>query len=515
MQINRAQFLDRRVIANPIVIACVFAVIGFASAANADDIDLGRVKDMLPKTTAGVTVYGAIDVGYAYQSHGTPLNGADYTGLNTIMFGAKASLKPISTLSEDGLSQSFIGIKVEEALYENWRVIAKAESGFVPLSGEIADNCASLARNNGKDLFHQNTNGDGSRCGQFFNGPLYAGVSNPGWGTLTIGRQNTLVSDVLGEYDPMGLSYAFSLLGLSGTAGGGAGDTESLRRDNSLKYIYKYSLFHGGAMYAQGGEDNSLHGFGAAGNLGVTWGGFSIDAVFTKEKSAIASALLPATGPGSVVEASAAGFEIDKTLNATVSDNTAWTVAAKYTFDVDSCCVSLKDSGPSDKLTLYAGYKHLDFANPTDPVFDASGVFGPNAASHANDAATTIGGYYLFSVNNFAYTTNKVYNVAWAGPKYDFNWGLSLAAAYYYLNQNSYVRNGVDCAHAALPTVGIRTATQCSGNFNMGAFLADYAFNKYFDVYGGVNYSTVDGGLASGFLTDNSFLFMTGVRLRF
>ena len=63
--------------------------------------------------------------------------------------------------------------------------------------------------------------------------------------------------------------------------------------------------------------------------------------------------------------------------------------------------------------------------------------------------------------------------------------------------------------------VGNPIAANCAGNFDMGAFLVDYAFNKYFDIYAGVNYSTVDGGLESGFFENNSFLFMAGGRLRF
>src|SRR5262249_42716329 len=133
MRVERARFLNRRIIANPKVIACLIALADFASAAKADGIDPGGVKDMQPHAAAGVTVYGAIDVGYAYQTHGAPLSGADYEGLNYTMFGAKQNRQQISTLSNNGLSQSFIGAKAEDALYENWKAVAKAETGFVPL----------------------------------------------------------------------------------------------------------------------------------------------------------------------------------------------------------------------------------------------------------------------------------------------------------------------------------------------------------------------------------------------
>jgi len=43
----------------------------------------------------------------------------------------------------------------------------------------------------------------------------------------------------------------------------------------------------------------------------------------------------------------------------------------------------------------------------------------------------------------------------------------------------------------------------------------DYQFNKHLDVYAGVNYSTIDGGLASGYLANNNTSIVTGARLKF
>ena len=59
-------------------------------------------------------------------------------------------------------------------------------------------------------------NFDGSRCGQAFANAAYGGLSHPLYGTLTAGRQTTLVNDGMGAYDPMALSPAFSLIGYSG-----------------------------------------------------------------------------------------------------------------------------------------------------------------------------------------------------------------------------------------------------------------------------------------------------------
>jgi predicted porin len=482
------------------LVICALALGGFAASAQAADLDAGGLKDPLPDTLTykGVTIYGAIDIGYAYQTHGAPLSGADPAPLNFNMFGSPQNNKPISTIASNGLSQSFIGFKVEEAIGMGWTVLARGETGFVPTSGELADGCASLVRNFGKDVFHQASAGDSSRCGQLFNGPLYVGVSNAAYGTLTIGRQNSLDLDLLANYDPMALSYAFSLVGFSSTVGGGVGATEDARWDNSVKYLYQYGPLRGSFMYADGGPDTSIHTGAVAGGAGFTWKGLSVDGVYTKENGAIRSST-PSTAVGLPFG--------DKTLSAVATDISAWTAGAKYTFDVpglsgwiDGGC-GLKDDCAGAKLTIFGGYQRSDSANPTDLI-------------HVGE--TTVGGYTFGSADNNFFTTDRILQTAWVGAKYDLPTGWSFTGAYYHFDQNSFISDGKTCAQkSAAVTTGNKAGSNCSGNLDMGSFLVDYAFNKHFDVYGGVNYSTVDGGLASGNLQDNSFLFMTGMRLRF
>jgi predicted porin len=547
MQVGRARLIYRGVIGHKAkALTCALVLIGFASAAQADGTSTGSTKDTGPTTTvAGVTVYGAIDIGYAYQTHGAPLSGFLSTGLQYNMFGSTNSNRQISSIAPNGLSNSFIGVKVEESLGWGWTAIAKLESGIQPLTGEFTDGCASLARANGVDIFHQVSKGDSSRCGQFLNQAAWGGVSNAAFGTLTAGRQNNLDLELQAAYDPMALSYAFSLIGYSGGAGAGIGDTEASRWDNSVKYVYQYGPVHVAGMYAQGGQDTAMHSDGWGANIGGTLWGLSVDFVYQKENSVVSGASLSAAQ----VAGLPLGFGIDKTLAATISDNTGIIAAAKYTFDFSGA--GLKDGGYKDnaccctgsaddpwwcgKLTLYAGYQHVSLSNPTDlgpnpPVTVPNAVVGPPPVNQffatATNFWTTIGGYKLAFVNNNAYVSDRVLQTWWAGAKYDLPSNWSFAIAYYRIDQNNYVRgavgqlpgtDGVACFAAARVVVGTRVTppTQCAGELNMGSFLIDYAFNKYFDVYAGVNYSQVDGGLESGFLQDNSFLFMTGARLRF
>jgi predicted porin len=484
------------------LVVCALVFGGVAASAQAADLGLDSLKDPLPDTLSfkGVTVYGVIDAGYAYQTHGAPLSGANGSGLQYNMFNASTSNKAISTLAPNGLSQSFVGVKAEEAIGMGWTVIAKAESGFGPLSGELADACASLQRQNGLNVIQQTASkADSSRCGQFFNGPAYAGVSNSAYGTLTVGRQNSLDLDLMGTYDPMASSYAFSLIGISSTAGGGIGATETARWDNSIKYIYQYGPVHAAAMYTDGSADNAIHTMGIAGGAGITWKGLSVDVVYTHEEGAVASTSMSAAQCAAIGLTQPACAST-KVLSDTISDNTGWTVGAKYVLDLGG---GWKDDGPGAKLTVFGGYQHVEMDNPTDPV----------------KAGTTINGYVMGAVNNTNFDTAKILQTAWAGAKYELPSGWSFTGAYYYLDQNSWLTGPANavksCATNAKPAVGIAIPSNCSGNFNMGSFLVDYAFNKHFDVYAGMNYSTVDGGLSSGFLQTDSTLFMTGARLRF
>src|ERR1700733_8783134 len=182
-----------------------------------------QMKDPLPDSLSlgGVTIYGTVDVGYAYQSKGVPLSatlpgGLEYQAFTTTRNFAGSQTTP----AESGLEQSKVGIRVAEPIVGDVQLVATAETGFNPLSGQLTDACASLATNSTLAQGHQTGNADSSRCGQAFNSQLNGGVSSATFGTLTIGRHNSLQLQALTSYDPQSLSYAFSFLGYSGFNGG-------------------------------------------------------------------------------------------------------------------------------------------------------------------------------------------------------------------------------------------------------------------------------------------------------
>jgi len=425
-----------------------------------------EVKDPLPDALSlgGVTLYATIDVGYAYQSHGVPLSSEYLGGLEYQSFTTTRNFAgSVSTLAESGLEQSKIGIRVSEPIAEGFTLVARTDTGFNPLSGQLVDACKALTTNSRLPQGEQTANADSSRCGQAFNGVLWGGVSSPLYGTLTLGRQQSLQLDALAIYDPQTLSYAFSFLGYSGF-NGGAGSTEAARLDNSVKYAYVSGPVHASAVYSNGGEDTGVLGKSYGADVGVTIAGLSVDAVYENEKGAVnlRSSFDNLTTPP------AAPFDISTTgLAAYITNDRSENIMGKYTFEFPT----------KDKLTIYAGYSHIVKAHADYTVGSAQ-----------DNTPIDVG----INVNNSA-----IYNMEWVGAKYAMSSGWNFTGAYYHVSQKSWTiglgpsgTEGIGCSGAGL---------LCSGIFEEFSAVADYVINKHYDVYGGVNWSEVTDGLASGY----------------
>jgi predicted porin len=459
------------------------AAIGLALAGASAQAD---VKDPLPDSLSlgGVTVYGTVDVGYAYQSKGVPLSAQIPGGLEYQAFTTTRNFAgSVSTMAESGLEQSKIGVRVSQPIVNDVTLVARAETGFNPLSGQLVDACGSIETNSGKAQGTQTANADSSRCGQAFNSVLYGGASSPEFGTLTIGRHNSLQLDALALYDPQTLSYAFSFLGYSGFDGG-AGSTEGARWNNSAKYVFQSGPVHIAGMYATGGQDAGILGKSYGAQIGVTYGALSVDAVYENEKGAINLRSSFDNGPAPVPTPGLAAY---------ISDNTSYNLMGKYTFEFG-------DSGPKDKLTVYAGYSHMQKAHSDYSIGTAQNDYPISVGININDSAE--------------------YNLEWVGARYAMSTGWNFVGAYYHVTQNSWTiglgtagTNGIGCSGAGL---------LCSGDFNEASLVADYIINKHYDIYGGVNWSEVSDGLANGYVgttvgtsgSENQTTVMFGFRVK-
>jgi len=422
-------------------------------------------------TYRGITLYGIVDLGLQYQTHGAPIS--DY-----FPGGSSDIVQPNSNHSTLGvtpsnLSQSRIGLQGIEPLYEDWSAVFKLETFFNPQSGEISDGLKSLVQNNGRATAQKTTGLDTSVAGQAFQ-QSYLGLSHKEFGTLTFGRQNTLLADGVAKYDPNYASQAFSVIGLSGTAAGG-GDTQDRRLDSSLKYVANYAQFvHFGAQYKFSGATGSANTVVEA-NLGVEAAGASIDAYYVNAKDAISAASLSAA---QVAALPGLGFSVDNSLAATVSDNTTFSIMGMYNFGAPK---------------IFAGYEHIRFANPSTPL-----------AAGFDD----IGGYKLAFVNNTAFPNDKILQVYWAGVRYSVTEALDLVGAYYGYHQNSYgVGSSAGCSTSIAAT--------CSGTLEGISFDADYRLSKRFDTYAGIMFTGVHDGLANGYIHSTDMNPTIGLRYKF
>jgi predicted porin len=419
-------------------------------------------------TWHGITLYGGIDMGLAYQTHGTPLSNSAGFGLGYLI--SKNSNKPYFGAAPNALSASNIGLKGNEELFPGLSAVFNLQTSFLPTSGRLADGLGSIVQNNGVPLTSQTTFADSSKDGQALNTAAWGGLSSPVYGTLTYGRQNSLTLDGVIAYDPMGGSGAFSLVGFQGATAGG-GDTENARLDNSLKYTVNVGPFRAGAAAQLSSSGDNSRNI-VQGQVGVDYLGVSLDAIYGHVNDAISSAPLAVGFVPTSAQLAQAGSGL---VAGTVSDNNSLMLLARYGI------------GP---VKLYAGYENIQYGNPRVPLPVGS---------------TIIGGYTLGTVTNTAFPNKKDMQVFWTGAKYAVRSDIDLIAAYYHEQQNSF--GVVSCSNTSLTT--------CSGQLDAVSLVVDYRFAKRFDAYAGAMYSHVANGLASGFLNRSTIDPTVGMRFQF
>jgi predicted porin len=422
-------------------------------------------------TWHGITLYGVIDIGVQYDTHSAPFTPYRPSASGNIV--RQNSGGSVTGLTPSNMGQSRVGLQGTEALNDDWSAVFQIETFFNPQSGEIADSLKSLAVNNGRPLSAQAVGVDGSSAGQAFQ-TAWVGFKSARFGTLTFGRQTTLLLDGTIKYDPNYNATAFGLLGASNTYSGGGAQQDN-RLDSTVKYTIDFDHWvHLGALYKFSDATGSAN-TAAQADLGGEYAGASLDAFYSKENSAITATSLTAA---QVAQLPALGYSISNSLAATISDNTAYALMALYKFD---------------RLKFFAGYEHIKYANPHSPL-----------TAGFND----IGDYVLAFVTNNAYNNSKTVQVYWSGVRYTVIPHLDLTAAYYGYRQNAYgTGTQAGCTTAA--------HSACSGSFEAYSIDADYRFNQHFDAYLGAMYSGVHDGVASGYLATTNINPTLGVRYKF
>jgi predicted porin len=440
-----------------------------SSCFNSFDDFLKSSAEDCPLSWHGITFYGNIDMGAGYETRGVPFNGVYPNGAEVLI--SKNSNRPLYTIIPNGLGQTYVGIKANETIVGEWSWLIDLQNGFDPYTLQRANGPMSLVQNNTNPLDVQTANGDSSRAGQLFNTVAHAGLSHPIYGTLTAGRQDSLVLDGLGQYDAMASAPNFSVIGASNTAAG-CGDTEDARYQTSVQYRVNIGTFRVAALYQFGGysQGNGSNGAYEA-QVGGDFGGFSFDGVVSKVRDAVALSAY-------AVDPLPSGVTLND-LKATLSDNTSAVIMARYTFG---------------DLKLFGGFEYIIFQNPSN---DYSGGF------------TTLGGYNVLpgAVNSTAYVNQKILRVGWLGAKYAIRLDVDVALGAYHYYQNDY--NTQPCTNGGL------SASSCAGTLDALSAMVDYRPPGRLDVYAGLMWSQVFGGLASGYLNHQNIAPSIGLRLKF
>jgi predicted porin len=263
-----------------------------------------------------------------------------------------------------------------------------------------------------------------------------------------------------------------------------------------LKYRVNVGDFRAAALWQFGGygQNNASRGayqFQAGADISPWgYGVLSFDAIYSYVRDSVSLGLAPGSNDANGVPIPPF---LPQTLTATISDNEAVMLVAKYT------------SGP---LKLYAGYEHIRYMAPSDPQTAFTDIGGNFLCQGCQALNNTNINNAAFGVNGLG---NKTLQVMWAGAKYAVTENLDVIAGYYHYIQNSYFGTATG---GSAPCSGTQHA-QCAGTFDAISAAIDWRFAPKWDLYFGLMFSQVNGGLASGFLARNNIDPTVGLRFRF
>jgi len=438
----------------------IAAISAFASAAQAQ---------------SSVTVYGILDVAAIGQTNSGNLNSTAST-VPAALAGSNATggsvVKPGSNfgISSNGESMSRLGFKGSEDLGGGTKAIFTLEQGFSPSTGELG-NTGMVGQGAGS----ANISGDSSIQGQLFNRGAFVGLSNDKYGTLTAGRQQNLMLDNIGNYDPV-VAFAVSPLQYAGSYGGG-GRTDMARVDGALKYVWKSNGFNANVLYAPGGvASQSTMNTTTGAQVGWENAKYGVQAIASHTTDAMnlsnvansATSVTTAAGTPLAYTTTTTLSNINGYLN-TVVNTTAYQLTAKWS--------------PVDALWIKGGYERELIGTPSN--FQNYNI------------TTTTGGVPL---TNRAGITNYGINVFWLGAQYQVTPAIKVSAGYYYAGTPA-AGSQAGCANPASLSAFSSYSGGCTGTAQYEALSVDYSLSKRTNLYALLGNTTLTGGQKYSYAT--------------
>ena len=335
-----------------------------------------------------LTLYGILDAGIATQNRSASISDSLPNQIYPYQSTPSATVNhSVTGAISGGLSDSRVGLKGGLDLYDGAKAIFNVETGFSLTSGQLNDAAKTIAANPKGTT--NSVNADSSINGQLFNRQAWFGIADKTLGTLTIGKQNNPMKDVVDVYNPV-KSDTFSPLGESGAVGGG-GISEEARMQNSVKYSNTIDGFKAVLAYQFGNISGAASdGSGYAINLGYENDTFGVQAVYNNFTDALKAVQAPTAG--------------DIALQA---------------FDTDSYMLTGKYKVVKD-LTLSAGWERINLKDPSDIP----------SATKLN--ISSIWGYTVSSVTaGLAPGVSQEENIYFIGGDYNFMPNLNFALGYY------------------------------------------------------------------------------------
>ena len=404
---------------------------------------------------SSVTVYGIIDVGVMGATNSPNLNATPW-GVSGTPY-VTSTIKTVNTSGQafgmmtGGESMSRLGFKGSEDLGGGTKAIFTLEQGFSPSTGELG-NTGMVGQGAGS----ANISGDTSLQGQLFNRGAFVGLSNDKFGTLTAGRQQNLMLDNIGNYDPV-TAFAVSPLQYAGSYGG-AGRTDEARVNGALKYVWKSNGFNANLLYAPGGVAGQA-------SMNTTTGA---QVGWENAKYGVQAIASHTTDAMNLANEANTATVINGYLN-TVVNTTAYQLTAKW--------------APVDALWIKGGYERELIGTPS------------NFQNY--NYTTTTGGVPL---TNRAGITNYGVNVFWLGAQYQVTPAIKVSAGYYYAGTPA-AGSQAGCANPASLSAFSSYSGGCTGTAQYEALSVDYSLSKRTNLYALLGNTTLTGGQKYSYAT--------------